>query len=165
MFQCGNVVFKFYRVVAAYIVDPPWGMASPRIWIVAAPVWILLSRLIKYPNDSFYDIVNVSKISSVVSIIKQFDRFIIDDSFGKFLQSRGVEILSTGGTAAALTSAGVAVREVSEHTGYPEIMDGRVKTLHPTIAGGVLAVRENPGHVKAMEDHAIAPIDLVVMAG
>jgi phosphoribosylaminoimidazolecarboxamide formyltransferase / IMP cyclohydrolase len=82
---------------------------------------------------------------------------------GKFLQSRGVEILSTGGTAAALTSAGVAVREVSEHTGYPEIMDGRVKTLHPTIAGGVLAVRENPGHVKAMEDHAIAPIDLVVV--
>ena len=82
---------------------------------------------------------------------------------GKFLQGRGVEILSTGGTAAALTDAGIAVREVSEHTGYPEIMDGRVKTLHPTIASGVLAVRENQSHQAAMKAHGIAAIDLVVV--
>ena len=82
---------------------------------------------------------------------------------GKFLQDRGVEILSTGGTAATLTSAGIVVREVSDHTGYPEIMDGRVKTLHPTIAGGVLAVRNSKSHQAAMKDHAIAPIDLVVV--
>ena len=82
---------------------------------------------------------------------------------GKFLQGRGVEILSTGGTAAVLTDAGIAVREVSEHTGYPEIMDGRVKTLHPAIAGGVLAVRENASHQAAMKDHGIAAIDLVVV--
>ena len=82
---------------------------------------------------------------------------------GKFLQDRGIEILSTGGTAAALTSAGVRVREVSDHTGYPEIMDGRVKTLHPAIAGGVLAARDNCGHQAAMDEHGISPIDLVVV--
>ena len=82
---------------------------------------------------------------------------------GKFLQDRGIEILSTDGTAAALTSAGVSVREVSDHTGYPEIMDGRVKTLHPTIAAGVLAARDNDGHQAAMDEHGITPIDLVVV--
>ena len=82
---------------------------------------------------------------------------------GKFLQDRGVEILSTGGTAAALTNAGVPVREVSEYTGYPEIMDGRIKTLHPAIAGGVLAARDNCGHQAAMAEHGITPIDLVVV--
>ncbi len=82
---------------------------------------------------------------------------------GQFLIGRGVEILSTGGTAQALISAGVAVREVSEHTGFPEIMDGRVKTLHPTVHGGILAVRNNQAHSAAMAEHGISPIDLVVV--
>jgi len=83
--------------------------------------------------------------------------------FGKFLESQGVEILSTGGTAKALAKAGVSVTEVSDHTGFPEMMDGRVKTLHPKIHGGLLALRDDDAHVKAMADHDIARIDLLVV--
>jgi len=83
--------------------------------------------------------------------------------FGRFLHARGIEILSTGGSARALTEAGVAVTEVGQHTGFPEIMDGRVKTLHPLIHGGILGRRGDPAHVAAMEKHGIAPIDLVVV--
>ena len=81
--------------------------------------------------------------------------------FGKFLADQGAEVLSTGGTAKMLADAGVPVTEVSEHTGFPEIMDGRVKTLQPSIHGGLLAVRDNAEHIQAMEDHNIAPIDLL----
>lgn len=81
--------------------------------------------------------------------------------FGRFLAEQGVEILSTGGTAKALTDAGVDVIEVSKHTGFPEIMDGRVKTLQPKIHGGILAIRDNAEHKKAMADHDISAIDLV----
>ncbi len=80
---------------------------------------------------------------------------------GTFLAGQGVEILSTGGSAKALADAGVPVVEVSQHTGFPEIMDGRVKTLQPAIHGGLLAVRGNAEHEKAMADHDIAPIDLL----
>jgi phosphoribosylaminoimidazolecarboxamide formyltransferase / IMP cyclohydrolase len=66
--------------------------------------------------------------------------------FGKALAGFGIEILSTGGTYKALKDAGVAVKEVAEHTGFPEMMDGRVKTLHPTIHGGILALRDEPEH-------------------
>ncbi|MBL6957542.1 MAG: bifunctional phosphoribosylaminoimidazolecarboxamide formyltransferase/IMP cyclohydrolase [Rhodospirillales bacterium] len=83
--------------------------------------------------------------------------------FGKFLSSQGVEILSTGGSAKALSEAGVPVTEVSEHTGFPEIMDGRVKTLQPAIHGGLLAVRGNADHEAAMKEHNIAPIDLLAV--
>ncbi len=83
--------------------------------------------------------------------------------FGKFLSGNGVEILSTGGSAKALRDAGVPVVEVSEHTGFPEIMDGRVKTLQPSIHGGLLAVRGNAAHEKAMKEHGIAPIDLLAV--
>src|SRR5262245_53932739 len=82
---------------------------------------------------------------------------------GKALAENGVEILSTGGSAKALRDAGLTVIEVSEHTGFPEIMDGRVKTLQPSIHGGILARRTDAGHKKAMEDHKIAGIDLVVV--
>lgn len=82
---------------------------------------------------------------------------------GKALAARGVELLSTGGTAKALRDAGLTVKDVSEHTGFPEMMDGRVKTLHPTIHGGLLAVRDNPEHAAAMAEHAIGAIDLVVV--
>ncbi|TVR97234.1 MAG: bifunctional phosphoribosylaminoimidazolecarboxamide formyltransferase/IMP cyclohydrolase PurH [Rhodospirillales bacterium] len=83
--------------------------------------------------------------------------------FGRFLTSQGVEILSTGGSARALSEAGVSVVEVSAHTGFPEIMDGRVKTLHPRIHGGLLGIRNNPEHEQAMQLHGIAPIDLLVV--
>src|SRR5437870_13644339 len=74
------------------------------------------------------------------------------------LARHGVEILSTGGSAAAIAKAGIAVVEVSAHTGFPEMMDGRVKTLHPLIHGGLLARRDLPEHVAAMATHKIAPI-------
>jgi len=81
---------------------------------------------------------------------------------GKALAEHGVEILSTGGTASALAAAGVPVKQVSEHTGAPEILDGRVKTLHPKIHGGLLG-RPIPEHQQEMAEHQIAPIDLVVV--
>ncbi len=82
---------------------------------------------------------------------------------GHFLVGRGVEILSTGGSARTLAEAGIPVIEVAEHTGFPEMMDGRVKTLHPKIHGGLLALRDDPNHARAMEEHGIAPIDLLVV--
>lgn len=83
--------------------------------------------------------------------------------FAKRLHVKGVEIISTGGTMKALKEAGIPVVYVSDVTGFPEIMDGRVKTLNPFIHGGILAVRENPAHVKAMEEFKITPIDLVAV--
>ena len=82
---------------------------------------------------------------------------------GKFLSNNGVEIISTGGTMKALREAGVPVTYVSDVTGFPEIMDGRVKTLNPKIHGAILVVRSNPEHMKALADHNITPIDLVVV--
>jgi phosphoribosylaminoimidazolecarboxamide formyltransferase / IMP cyclohydrolase len=79
------------------------------------------------------------------------------------LARHGVEMVSTGGTAAKLRETGVSVRDISDLTGFPEMMDGRVKTLHPKVHGGLLAVRDNPEHAAAMQEHAIAPIDLVVV--
>ncbi|HYV89103.1 MAG TPA: bifunctional phosphoribosylaminoimidazolecarboxamide formyltransferase/IMP cyclohydrolase, partial [Candidatus Polarisedimenticolia bacterium] len=83
--------------------------------------------------------------------------------FARFLKERGVEILSTGGSAKALGEAGIVVTEVSAHTGFPEIMDGRVKTLHPLIHGGILARRDSEEHLAAASAHGIALIDLVVV--
>ena len=82
---------------------------------------------------------------------------------GKFLSNKGVEIISTGGTMKALREAGVPVTYVSDVTGFPEIMDGRVKTLNPKIHGAILAVRSNPEHMQALAEHDITPIDLVVV--
>jgi phosphoribosylaminoimidazolecarboxamide formyltransferase/IMP cyclohydrolase len=79
------------------------------------------------------------------------------------LRGWGVEIISTGGTATVLREAGVEVLEISDVTGFPEMMDGRVKTLHPRIHGGLLALRDNPAHVAAMSEHDIEPIDMVVV--
>ncbi|MCB1783142.1 MAG: bifunctional phosphoribosylaminoimidazolecarboxamide formyltransferase/IMP cyclohydrolase [Alphaproteobacteria bacterium] len=84
-------------------------------------------------------------------------------AFAQKLSERGVEILSTGGTAKALEDAGVAVKSVSDHTGFPEIMEGRVKTLHPKIHGGILAKRDQEDHLQAMQDNEIEPIDMLVI--
>ena len=83
--------------------------------------------------------------------------------FAKGLLSHGVEILSTGGTAQLLKLNGVVVTEVGDYTGFPEMMEGRVKTLHPKVHGGILARRDKPGHVRSMEEHGIPPIDMVVV--
>jgi phosphoribosylaminoimidazolecarboxamide formyltransferase/IMP cyclohydrolase len=83
--------------------------------------------------------------------------------FAKELRQYGVEILSTGGTASMMREAGLTVKDVSEHTGYPEMLDGRVKTLHPKVHGGLLGLRDNPAHVAKMAEHDITPIDMVVV--
>lgn len=83
--------------------------------------------------------------------------------FARSLASHGIELVSTGGTAKALKDAGLKVRDVAELTGFPEMMDGRVKTLHPKVHGGLLAIRENKSHADAMAAHGIAPIDLLVV--
>ncbi len=81
--------------------------------------------------------------------------------FARFLAAHGAEILSTGGTAQAIRAAGIPVKDISEHTGFPEILDGRVKTLVPQVHGGLLGRRDLPAHLAQMEQHRIAPIDLV----
>jgi phosphoribosylaminoimidazolecarboxamide formyltransferase / IMP cyclohydrolase len=83
--------------------------------------------------------------------------------FARALARQGVEIISTGGTAIALQQAGIAVKDVSQHTGFPELMDGRLKTLHPKVHGGLLAVRSNAKHLAAAAEHDIGLIDLLVV--
>ncbi len=83
--------------------------------------------------------------------------------FARGLQTLGVEILSTGGTAKALREGGVSLRDVSEVTNFPEMLDGRLKTIHPRIAGGILGIRSNAEHMRALEEHAIPTIDMVVV--
>ncbi|MBU0583404.1 MAG: bifunctional phosphoribosylaminoimidazolecarboxamide formyltransferase/IMP cyclohydrolase [Alphaproteobacteria bacterium] len=83
--------------------------------------------------------------------------------FAAALVKAGVELVSTGGTAKAIAEAGIAVRDVSELTGFPEIMDGRVKTLHPSVHGALLGIRDDPEHSAAMHEHGIEPIDLLVV--
>src|SRR6266704_6036543 len=83
--------------------------------------------------------------------------------FARALAARKVELISTGGTRKALAEAGLAVRDVSDVTGFPEMMDGRVKTLHPKVRGGLLAIRDNANHQSAMAAHGIRPIDLLVV--
>ncbi len=83
--------------------------------------------------------------------------------FAEKLSSFGVKILSTGGTARALREAGLDITDVSEYTGFPEMLDGRVKTLHPKIHGGLLGLRSNPEHVDTMKKHGIEKIDMVVV--
>src|ERR1044071_1261493 len=83
--------------------------------------------------------------------------------FAQALAAAGVELISTGGTARALREAGLAVKDISEHTGFPEMLDGRVKTLHPKVHGGLLFIRGNETHEAAVRSHGIPPIDLVVV--
>src|SRR4026209_2429813 len=84
-------------------------------------------------------------------------------AFATTLAGFGVELISTGGTAKALKDAGLAVVDVAELTGSPEMMDGRVKTLHPKVHGGLLAIRGNEGHEQALSEFGIPPIDLLVV--
>src|SRR5437899_3278047 len=83
--------------------------------------------------------------------------------FASALAGMGAELISTGGTARLLRDAGITVADVSDVTGFPEMLDGRVKTMHPKIAGGILAMRANAEHMAAIEAHGIVPIDMVVV--
>src|SRR5579864_3258047 len=83
--------------------------------------------------------------------------------FARRLAGLGVELISTGGTARLLRESGVTVKDISELTGFPEMLDGRVKTLHPKVHGGILHMRSDRKHVAAVREHGIAPIDMVVV--
>src|SRR5690349_24593356 len=98
-------------------------------------------------NRALFSVSDKTGIIELAQILKQFN----------------VEIISTGGTAKSLRDAGIDVRDISDVTGFPEMMDGRVKTLHPRVHGGLLALRNNPAHVAAMEQNGIEPIDMVVV--
>src|SRR5688572_15099958 len=95
-----------------------------------------------------------------LALLSVFDKTGLID-FATRLSELGIDLLSTGGTAKALKGAGVALTEVAGHTGSPEIMDGRVKTLHPRIHGGILVVRDDPKHMSEAAAQGIVPIDLV----
>src|SRR5258707_107712 len=82
--------------------------------------------------------------------------------FARGLEALGFELFSTGGTESLLRDAGVNVRGVQELTGFPEMLGGRVKTLHPAVHGGILALRDDPGHLEELEKHGIKPVDVVV---
>lgn len=96
------------------------------------------------------------------AIISVSDKAGLSD-FSRFLKGYNVEILSTGGTKKYLDSIGVETLEISSYTGFPEIMDGRVKTLHPKVHGGILNIRDNKEHQKAVEEHNIKHIDMIVV--
>src|SRR5437868_14145454 len=83
--------------------------------------------------------------------------------FARKLSDLGIELISTGGTAKLLRDSGIAVRDISDLTGFPEMLDGRVKTLHPKVHGGILHRRENPAHASAVAEHGIQPIDMMVV--
>src|SRR5262244_2803222 len=83
--------------------------------------------------------------------------------FARQLAGMGVELISTGGTAKLLRESGIAVKDISELTGFPEMLDGRVKTLHPKVHGGILHRRQNAAHCSAVAEHGILPIDMVVV--
>jgi len=102
----------------------------------------------------------VAKVTRALISVSHKDGIL---DFAKGLEKLGIEILSTGGTAKLLRDGGVKVKDVSEFTGFPEMLDGRVKTLHPKVHGGLLGRRNNPEHVKQMKQHGIEPIDLVVV--
>src|SRR3989338_7272913 len=95
-------------------------------------------------------LISVSDKTGILELAKELNKF-------------GVEILSTGGTAKLLSDNNIQVKEVSEYTGFPEMLDGRVKTLHPKIHGGLLALRDNPKHMQSLKEHDIGLIDMVVV--
>lgn len=96
------------------------------------------------------------------ALISLTDKSGIEDFAGK-LESLGIEILSTGGTAKKMREHGIKVKDVSDFTGFPEMLDGRVKTLHPKIHGGILARKSDPEHLVQMKEHGLEPVDIVAV--
>src|SRR5262249_40084555 len=95
------------------------------------------------------------------AILSVYDKTGVVD-FARGLESLGCELFSTGGTEGLLRESGVAVRSVQELTGFPEMLGGRVKTLHPAVHGGILALRDDPRHLEELAQHGLKPVDLVV---
>jgi len=112
------------------------------------------------PQAKPYDIPNLAPVATALLSVSDKQGIV---EFARGLAARGIKLLSTGGTAKALTKAGLDVEDVASLTGFPEIMDGRVKTLHPKVHGGLLAIRTDENHRRVMEEQDIAPIDLVVI--
>jgi phosphoribosylaminoimidazolecarboxamide formyltransferase/IMP cyclohydrolase len=119
------------------------------------PFVVTMAHILSAVQGSTADIVPVTR-----ALISVSDKTGIVD-FAKFLISKNVHLLSTGGTAKALRDAGLAVTDVSEYTGAVECLDGRVKTLHPKVHGGLLGVRGNPQHEQEMKEQGIEKIDMV----
>ena len=94
------------------------------------------------------------------ALISVFDKSGLE-AFAKGLTGMGVQIISTGGTARMLEESGIPVTEVEEVTGFPEMLDGRVKTMHPRLMAGILARRDVPGHMSTIAEHGIEPIDML----
>src|ERR1039458_142832 len=109
------------------------------------------------PMLSFFQMAKIRRV-----LISVTDKTGILD-FARALAGLGAELISTGGTARLIRESGIAVQDVSDVTGFREILDGRVKTLHPKIHGGILAIRGNAGHMRAIGELAITPIDMVVV--
>jgi phosphoribosylaminoimidazolecarboxamide formyltransferase / IMP cyclohydrolase len=121
----------------------------PRAWAISTPEQRILP-MTDHPRRVTRALLSVSDKSGLIE-------------FARALAAHNVELVSTGGTAKAIADAGLKVTDVSELTGFPEMMDGRVKTLHPKVHGGLLAIRDNAAHAQAMKTHGISPIDLLVV--
>src|SRR5579859_3222884 len=119
----------------------------PRAW---APLKQRILPMTDHPRRVTRALLSVSDKSGLID-------------FARALSAHNIELVSTGGTAKAIAEAGLKVHDVSELTGFPEMMDGRVKTLHPKVHGGLLAIRDNAEHAQAMKSHGILPIDLLVV--
>src|SRR6201996_1561473 len=112
----------------------------------------------------------ITRAGSIAVELKQVKRALLSVTdktglveFARKLSTMNVELVSTGGTARTLREAGLAVRDISDLTGFPEMLDGRVKTLHPKVHGGILHMRANQEHVATVKEHGIEPIDMVVV--
>ena len=122
----------------------------------------MLLRHVRLPGTSPRTLNHLAPAMIKQALISVSDKTGVLD-FARALSAMGVNILSTGGTAKLLADNGVAVTEVADYTGFPEMLDGRVKTLHPKVHGGILARRDFPEHMAKLEEHAIPTIDMVVV--
>src|ERR1700730_17332138 len=124
---------------------------------------LLVEFLVAYPLDPMPEAIMPPVTQKIRrAILSVTDKTGLVD-FARKLSALGVELISTGGTAKLLRDSGITVKDISELTGFPEMLDGRVKTLHPKVHGGILYRRDNPKHVAAVAEHGIAPIDMVVV--
>src|SRR5262249_40148808 len=151
------------------IVSPEWPAEKSGPWTYPAAfeseqpsAWSKSNSIHKISTDPRRGIATMPQRMIRRALLSVSDKIGLVD-FARGLAELDVELISTGGTRKALADAGLKVKDISEGTGFPEILDGRVKTLHPRVHGGILAVRDNPDHVRTIAAHGIQPIDLVVV--
>jgi phosphoribosylaminoimidazolecarboxamide formyltransferase/IMP cyclohydrolase len=159
-----KIILRWFEILACKAFKRDWDPVKHAVSSSQRPLEVLISFKLElvHCDSNMTEDQNLGLRKIRRALISVSDKTGIVD-FARELQAFEVEIISTGGTAKALREAGIDVREVSDVTGFPEIMDGRVKTLHPKIHGGLLGVRDNPEHEAAMQQHGIQPIDLVVI--